>query len=202
MFHFPHYEYFFYWCLIRISCAATFVHCLFSLSLCTSEKSLACLLCISYCVVKCINKIIHLSFSSWNGRSHWTFLVALYGTHSNMSKSFLYWETQNWMKFSRCNCTSIRVIGIITALSLLATLLPIQPSMQLAAFISEAHCWLTLFVLCQHSMMISHTAVFYPANSPLLTGLYISCRTWHLPLLNFLRYLLDHFSSLYTSFNP
>lgn len=104
-------------------------------------------------------------------------------------------KTQTWHSTPDA---SVRAIGVIIDLPLLAAFLPIQPSMQLAAFTSWVHCWLMLFAVCQHSTVISHTAALYPVKSQLLTGLCLSrCRTWHLPLLNFPRYLTAHFSSLY-----
>lgn len=104
-------------------------------------------------------------------------------------------KTQTWQSTPDA---SVRVMGVVIDLLLLAAFLPIQPSMQLAAFTSWVHCWLMLFAVCQHPTVISYTAALYPVKSQLLTGLYLSrCRTWHLPLLNFLRYMTAHFSRLY-----
>lgn len=89
--------------------------------------------------------------------------------------------------------------GPVTSLDLLAMLLSVQPRMLLAPLLPGSH-WLTFSLLPTRAPR-TFSADLLPRQSgpsrPRCQGFFLPrCRTLHLPLLNFIRFLLDHSSSL------
>lgn len=89
----------------------------------------------------------------------------------------------------------------MTCLSLLAVLFLMQPGSLWMFFAAKAQCWLTF------NMLFTRTSVPFLQSCciavcwlPTCTGAWPyflpGCRTWHFPLLNFMRLMLVHFSSV------
>jgi len=120
-----------------------------------------------------------------------------------MSMSALYWGAQTWAQHSRCSLTSAEQRGRIILLCLLAALHLTQPRVLSTFFAAGAHCWLMV------NLVSTRTSRGFSANllsswaAPSIywcMGLSLPrCRTLHFPLLNCMRFLSAHFSSLLRS---
>lgn len=114
--------------------------------------------------------------------------------------SSLYQEGPNWRQCSTYRLRSAEQRGIIACLDVLALLLLILSWMLLAFLSARAHC------RPKFSLLSTKTPMSFPAEllySQCISSLYHCnefflprCRTWHLSLLNFMKFLLAYSSSL------
>lgn len=127
-------------------------------------------------------------------------MPALHRSLSSMSTSLLHWGVQHWTQRSKFVslplCRGLR----INSLDLLAMISLMQPGIPLATFTARAHCWVISNLLSNRTT-ISFSAKLLSSHSfPSLywfMGLFLpKCRICHFPLLNSMRLLLGHFSSL------
>jgi len=91
-------------------------------------------------------------------------------------------------------------MGRSTSLYLLATLLLMHPRIPLAFLAIRAHCWLMVKLLSTSTPRSLSAELLSNRSTPSLyrcMGLFVPrCRTLHLPLLNFIRFLSAQLSSL------
>lgn len=127
------------------------------------------------------------------------YLCGLYWTHCSMSVSVSNWEGPKLATILQMWSHGCWIGRVITSFRLVATLLLIQPGMDLAAFTARALVTHVQLVYQDHQVSLK---LFF---SQLLPSLYCClrlcharCRALHLPFLNFMRFLSTHFYSLST----
>ena len=114
--------------------------------------------------------------------------------------SLLCWGLQSWTQDSRWDLTRAEQRRRIPSLDLLATLLLMQPRIQLAFWDLNTHCQVLLsFSLANtpKSFLVGLLSIHSPPSLHLFLVLpWPMCWTLHLALLNFMRFTQAHLSSL------
>lgn len=117
-----------------------------------------------------------------------------------MSLCPLHWGGLNWTEHSGCGLTKAGAGS--PPLGWLAALLLMQPRIYLVFFPTGALLVRVQLDVHQDALALLHRAAFHlggPQLTQLLEVLLPTCRVLYLPLLNFMRSLSDHFSSLLKS---
>ena len=89
--------------------------------------------------------------------------------------------------------------GTLVSPSLLVMSPQMQPRIRFAFVAAAAHCWLVFSLSTRTPRSLSARLLPSHTDPSLYWGLWLwcpSCRTWHLSLLNFIQFLLAHFSRL------
>ena len=89
--------------------------------------------------------------------------------------------------------------GTLVSPSLLVMSPQMQPRIRFAFVAAAAHCWLVFSLSTRTPRSLSARLLPSHTDPSLYRGLWLwcpSCRTWHLSLLNFIQFLLAHFSRL------
>lgn len=115
---------------------------------------------------------------------------------------FLVWVSpvcsQYWKQYSECILTTVEQRGRVTSLELLAVTFLIQPRRLLAFLATRVHCWLTVKFIRTPISFLAELLSSWPVSKLWwCLGLFLTrCKTWHFPLLGFMRFLSVPFSSL------